>query len=52
MAKKINYQEQITDWVLQFGILDSPSDSQFSASQVADLIIKFNSDKLSGKLKL
>lgn len=51
MKKKLTYNEQLIDWILQFGTTDSPSDSQFSATQVADLIMKFNSDKSSGKIK-
>lgn len=51
MKKKLPYKEQLIDWVLKFSTTDSPSDSQFSAAQVADLIMKFNSDKSSGKIK-
>ena len=48
------YHERLTDWViLQSGEeWLSPSDSHFSASQVADLIIKYNRDKTLGRLNV
>lgn len=49
--KKTSYEERLTDWVLQFGHMDSPSDSQFSATEVAHIIMRYNKDKLNGKLK-
>lgn len=48
---KPSYEERLTDWVLQFGDMESPSDSQFSATDVAHLIMQYNRDKLNGKLK-
>lgn len=45
-------EEEIIEWVLQFGDMPSPTDSQFSATEVAHLIIKYNKDKLAGKLNV
>lgn len=50
MNSKITYMENLTDWVLQFGNDPNPNHSQFSATEVANLIMKYNNEKLSGKL--
>lgn len=51
MAKKKNDRyESLVDWVLRFGSEMSPSDAQFSAYECADLIRKYNRDRLSGKV--
>lgn len=51
--KKASYEELLTDWVLKFGDpYLGPNHSQFSAAEVANIIIQYNRDKLSGKIKM
>lgn len=43
---KNNYEEKLTDWILTYGDIKSPSDAQFSATEVAQLIMQYQQNKL------
>lgn len=43
---KNNYEEKLIDWVLTFGYMDSLSDAQFSATEVAHIIMTYQEEKL------
>lgn len=52
-TRKLDKEEKLVDWI--FDVMGSedmnPSHSQFSATEVANLIMQYERDKLNGALK-